>query len=148
MKKLHAGHAVIAGMAVFILIMTQFMVRAYYNQETLVAEDYYAKELRYQEQIDKMHNTAALEETVSVSPMAGFLVVALPDVFQGKEVTGELYLMRPSDERSDLRVPLRVDANGRFTVDTSNLLKGAYVLQLEWQVEGVAYLLEEDVHLP
>lgn len=148
MKKLHAGHAVIAGMAAFILIMTQFMVRAYYNQESLVAEDYYAKELRYQEQIDKMHNAVALEEGVTVSPLPGRLVVDLPKVFLRKEVTGELFLMRPSDERSDLRVPFRVDGNGRFTVDTSKLLKGAYKLQLEWRADSVDYLLEEDIFLP
>lgn len=147
MKKLHAGHAVIIGMSIFILIMTQFMVRAYYNQESLVAEDYYTKELRYQEQIDKMHNTAALEVAVRVSPLAGHLVLDFPEVFHGKEISGELFLMRPSDERADLRVPLRVDANGRFTVDTSKLLKGAYSLQLEWQADSVAYFLEENIHL-
>lgn len=148
MKKLHAGHAVIAGMAVFILIMTQFMVRAYYNQESLVAEDYYAKELHYQEQIDKLRNAADLPEGVRITPMVGRVLVELPDVFLGRTVTGEFFLMRPSDERSDRRLPLRVDPSGRATMDTAGLPSGAYSLQLEWQSDGVTYLVEEDLHLP
>lgn len=146
--KLHAGHAVIIAMTAFIIIMTQFMVRAYHNQESLVAEDYYARELRYQEQIDKMANTAALGEAVQVQALAGRLVLNMPAAVIGKTVTGELFLMRPSDAGSDLRVPVNVDANGRFTVDTGKQAKGAYTLHMEWQVDGTAYLTEDHVYLP
>lgn len=146
--KLHAGHAVIVVMAIFILIMTQFMVRAYQNQESLVAEDYYAKEIRYQEQIDKLHNTSALEEAVRIEALPGRLVIDFPQAMHGQAITGELFLMRPSDARSDLRIPVVADANGRFTVDTGEQLKGAYTVQLEWQSGGTAYLTEDNVHLP
>jgi len=146
--KLHAGHAVIVVMAIFILIMTQFMVRAYHNQESLVAEDYYAKEIRYQEQIDKLHNTRALDEAVRIDALPGRLVIDFPQAMHGKTITGELFLMRPSDARSDLRIPVTADANGRFTVDTGQQLKGAYMVQLEWQAGGTAYLTEDNVHLP
>lgn len=146
--KLHAGHAVIVVMAIFILIMTQFMVRAYQNQESLVAEDYYAKEIRYQEQIDKLHNTSALEEAVRIEALPGRLVIDFPQTMRGQAITGELFLMRPSDARSDLRIPVAADANGRFTVDTGEQLKGAYMVQLEWQAGGTSYLTEDSVHLP
>ena len=146
--KLHAGHAIVVAMALFILIMAQFMVRAYHNQETLVAEDYYADELRYQEQIDKLGNAAALGAAVHVEAVPGRLVLTFPDTVRGKEITGELFLMRPSDERGDLRLPLMVDAEGRFTVDTGALFKGAYQVQVEWQVDGRAYRTEDEVYLP
>jgi hypothetical protein len=146
--KLHAGHAVIVVMAIFILIMTQFMVRAYHNQETLVSEDYYAKEIRYQEQIDKMHNTSALGEAVQFEALPGRLVIDFPRSMHGQAITGELFLMRPSDVRSDLRVPITADADGRFTIDTGDQLQGAYSAHLEWQVAGNEYLTEEKVHLP
>lgn len=145
--KLHAGHAIVAVMAVFILIMTQFMVRAYHNQETLVAEDYYARELRYQEQIDKLQNVVALGEDVRFELLPGRLELTFPAALRGKPITGELFLMRPNDARGDLRVPLRVDGEGRFTVDTEPLHKGAYSLHLEWEADGVAYLTEDRVHV-
>ena len=146
--KLHAGHAVIVVMAIFILIMTQFMVRAYQNQETLVAEDYYAKEIRYQEQIDKMHNSSALGEAVRFEALPGRLVIDFPQAMHGKAITGELFLMRPSDARSDLRIPVTADADGRSTVDTGEQMKGAYSVHLEWQVAGIDYFSEDKVHLP
>lgn len=145
--KLHAGHAIVAAMAAFILIMTQFMVRAYHNQETLVAEDYYAQELRYQEQIDKLQNVKALGEDVRFEVRPGRLELNFPSALHGRKISGELFLMRPDNERGDLRVPLNVDAEGRSTVDTGNLLKGAYSLHLEWAADGVAYLTEDRVHI-
>lgn len=145
--KLHWGHAIIATMAGFILIMVQFMVRAYHNQETLVAEDYYAREIRYQEQIDKLGNAARLGELVQFECRPGHLSIVFPQLLRGSEITGELFLMRPNDAQGDHRVPLRVDGEGRFTMDTDALLKGAYSVHLEWKANGVPYLSEDRVHV-
>jgi nitrogen fixation protein FixH len=145
--KLHAGHAIVVAMAAFILIMVQFMVRAYHNQESLVAEDYYAKELRYQEQIDKLRNAAALEQEVRFDALPGRLVITFPPSVPPATIKGELFMMRPNDESADRRVPLRVDPQGRFSVDTSDLPKGAYSVHLEWKAQDVAYLTEDRIHL-
>lgn len=145
--KLNWGHAIIATMTGFILIMVQFMVRAYHNQESLVAEDYYAREIRYQEQIDKLGNAALLGEFVKVESRPGHLHFVFPKAVRGQEISGELFLMRPNDPRGDLRVPVRVDAGGGFTVDTGSLHKGAYSVHLEWESNGVAYLTEDHVHI-
>ncbi len=145
--KLHAGHYITAVMAIFILIMIQFMVRAYHNQESLVAEDYYAKELRYQEQIDKLHNAAALSEEVRFQVLPGHLLLEFPTAVAGSIITGELYLMRPNDADGDRRIALRADPTGRFTMDTGGMRRGAYSVHLEWQAGGVSYLTEDRIHL-
>jgi hypothetical protein len=146
--KLHAGHAVVAVMVIFILIMTQFMVRAYHNQETLVAEDYYGDELRYQDQIDKLKNVSTLGQDVKVDPQPGTLTFTFPEVLRGKAIAGELYLMRPSDAAADHRVAFTVDAEGRYVLDTRTMPTGAYTVQLEWNAEGTKYLTEDRIHLP
>ncbi len=146
--KLHAGHAVIIVMVIFILIMTQFMVRAYYNQEALVADDYYAKELRYQEQIEKHHNSAGLAEPVHFAVHPGRLVLTFPGSVQHGPITGELFLMRPNDADGDLRVSVTVDPQGQYTLDTEPLMKGAYSVHLEWQAGGTDYLSETAIHIP
>ena len=145
--KLHAGHAIVAAMGAFILIMTQFMVRAYHNQETLVAEDYYARELRYQEQIDKLNNVAALGTDVHITVLPGRLDLQFPEGSDPSGITAELYLMRPDDERADLRVTVVPDPQGRFTLDTGDVLKGAYLFHLEWRAAGVEYLTEDRIHV-
>jgi len=148
MKNLHAGHAVMLAMAAFILIMIQFMVRAYHNQETLVTEDYYAKELRYQEQIDKLNNASALGGDVQVEALPGRLTLHFPDAVAGMGITGELFLMKPDDAQGDIRLQVQADPQGRFTVDTERMRKGAYSMHLEWQVDGQAFLTEQRIHIP
>jgi hypothetical protein len=145
--KLHPGHAIVVAMAAFILIMIQFMVRAYNNQESLVAEDYYAKELRYQEQIDKLQNAASLEQEVRFDALPGRLVLTFPPSVPPGAISGELFMMRPNDESADRRVPLKVDPQGRFSVDTGDLPKGAYLVHLEWKANDVEYLTEDRIHL-
>lgn len=143
----HTGHWIVAVMAAFVLIMAHFMVRAYHNQESLVAEDYYARELRYQEQIDKLGHAAALGEQVRTTVMPGRLRLEFPGSLSGEVITGELFLMRPNDPRADRRIPLHVDPQGSFTMDTGDMAKGAYTMHLEWQAGGVAYLTEDRIHL-
>lgn len=145
--KLHAGHAIVAAMAAFILIMTQFMVRAYHNQETLVAEDYYAKELRYQEQIDKLQNASRLGEKVRFEMTPGSLEIRFPADVNGKLVSGELFLMRSDDARADRRVTVSVPEGTSFTVPTKDMLPGVYSVQLEWTADGVAYLAEDRIYV-
>lgn len=146
--KLNWGHGVVLVMVGFIAIMTQFMYRAYHNQESLVAEDYYAKELRYQEQIDKRANASALGAVVSVEVLPGRIVFVFPEQLRDAEIEAEAYFMRPSDPRGDQRMRLTVGEDGRAEVDTGDLLRGAYHLRLEWSAAGTEYLLEDRIHLP
>ncbi len=146
--KLNWGHGVIMVMAAFIAIMVQFMYRAYHNQESLVAEDYYARELRYQEQIDKLANAAALDGKVQVDVRPGQIVFLFPEQVRDQAISAELFLMRPSDARGDHQVRMAVGEDGSAAVDTRELFRGAYHLRLEWSAAGTEYLLEDRIHLP
>ena len=60
------GKAIFLVMTAFVLLMASFMYRAAFNQEELVAENYYEQEIKYQQQIDKLNRTGALGEAVSL----------------------------------------------------------------------------------
>jgi hypothetical protein len=146
--KLHWGHAITLVMLAFVAIMVQFAVRAINNPESLVAEDYYALELRYQEQIEKLGNVAALERDVRITVADGFLELHFPEVPGGERISGEMFLMRPSDARFDRRAAVVADAAGKWRMPTSEMLRGAYRLQLEWRSGGTAFLTEDQLYLP
>jgi hypothetical protein len=147
MKNFHYGHGVMVAMAAFILIMAHFMVRAINNQEELVAQDYYAQELRYQQRIEQLERTMALGRT-TVEARKGELVITLPTTVHQRAVSGELYLMRTNNARLDHRATVQASAEGRVVVDTSTLPPGAYLMQFDWAVDGKDYFTEERVHLP
>jgi hypothetical protein len=145
--KLTWGRAIFLVMTVFVLLMASFMYRAAFNQEELVAEDYYAQELRYQDQIDKLNRTAALDGQVHMELTGGTLRVEWPQAVRGKAVSGELYLQRPSDARADARFPVKPDTSGVAIIDLGDRLKGAYNAVLEWSADGTTYLTQERLYV-
>jgi hypothetical protein len=144
--KLTWGKAIFLVMTVFVLLMASFMYRAAFNQEELVAEDYYAQELRYQEEIDKLNRAAALDGRVQLVLNGSSLQIEWPQTVRGKAIVGELYLQRPSDARADARFPVKPDTSGVATVDMGDRLKGKYNAVLEWSADGTTYLTKEQMY--
>ena len=140
------GKAIFLVMTVFVLLMASFMYRAAFNQEELVAEDYYAQELRYQEEIDKLNRTAALQGKVQLVLDGSNLRIQWPHELHAKAVEGELYLQRPSDARADARFPVKPDTSGVAIIDLGGRLKGAYNAVLEWSADGTTYLTKERLY--
>ncbi|MCU0319599.1 MAG: FixH family protein, partial [Flavobacteriales bacterium] len=129
----------------FVLLMTSFMIRAASNQEELVAENYYEQELAYQQQIDKLNRSAALSEDLTLTSTEAGLSLQFPAWTQGKAVTGSVQLQRPSDQRADDQL---LDADRHMLIPTSDRLKGAYNVVVEWSVEGVSYLHRDRIYVP
>jgi nitrogen fixation protein FixH len=146
--KLNWGHGIFITMAIFIVMMTSFMVRAFNNQEELVAEDYYAQELQYQERIDQMRNAGAAGEALRAEVSGATLTLVFPAQVRGKAITGQARLLKPNDSRADQVLPLAVDSAGRCTFDTRDWMKGAYHLQVDWAVAGVDHFSEDHIHIP
>lgn len=140
------GKAIFLVMTVFVLLMASFMYRAAFNQEELVAEDYYAQELRYQEEIDKLNRTAALQGKVQLMLDGSNLRIQWPQELRAKALEGELYLQRPSDSRADARFPVKPDTGGVAIIDMGDRLKGKYNAVLEWSANGTTYLTKEQLY--
>jgi hypothetical protein len=135
-------------MTAFVLLMASFMYRAAFNQEELVAENYYEQEIKYQEQIDKLNRAGALGEAVRMEVVGNELVISFPQEVQGRALSGELYLQRPSDARADARLPVSVDSLGQMRVPIDQRMKGAYNTVLEWRADGDEFLSKDRIYIP
>ncbi len=142
------GKAVFLVMTAFVLLMASFMYRAAFNQEELVAENYYEQEIKYQQQIDKLNRTGALGEAVRMEVVGNELVISFPPEVRGRAVSGELYLQRPSDSRADARLAIVVDSLGMMRVPIEERMKGAYNTVLEWRADEDEFLSKDRIHIP
>jgi len=113
----------------------------------LVTEDYYAKELAYQEQIDKMKNVKALGKDVVIDVQNGAVVLSFPIEEAKGAISGELLFFRPSDGNLDRQISLSVDSNGTMIIATIEMQPGIYNLQIEWQVDDIEMYSEETIYL-
>lgn len=137
----------VAAFGVFISGTVALIVLSARTQTDLVSQDYYERELRYQEDIDRRTRTQALEGQVQVRYDADRrqLTFALPAAHAAKRAEGEIQLYRPSAAGLDRRVPLTVDSRGQQILDATTLSDGLWRVRVTWRVGGEEFSCDEKV---
>lgn len=139
--KFHWGHGIVL---VIILFFGTIALRVYISyQHDIQLEDnnYYEKELTYQDQIDKERNTQNLVEKVVAMYNEPFLKISFPETFKGNNIEGTILLYRPSDAILDKDFILELDSNLNQTIE-EKLAYGRYIIKLEWKADGNEYYQE------
>jgi len=144
--KLNWGHKIALVFTAFVGLMVFMVYQSFQVNIDLVAEDYYQKELEYQQTIDKLKNTNQLEQPIAFSQENQQLIIAFPNLFEQK-LEGEIRLFRPSDARFDLNTQLTLDQHQRQAIPTAELAKGYYKVKLDWKDGDKLYYHEESVYI-
>ncbi len=128
--------------AVFIGILVVICVR---QDISLVSKNYYQEELAYQQQIDRMNNTARLEE----KPVIAFTGQALEIQFSqfNNLEGGEVKVFRPSDPRFDKQFILHTSTETIQRFDIRSFPKGMYRVKMRWSMKGKEYYVEQVIIL-
>jgi hypothetical protein len=125
----------------FILTLVVISVRQ--DDIHLVTENYYEKEIKYQDQIEREKSAAALDREVLVfDAQAKAMVLDLPI-----GAKGNLQLFRPSDARLDQELSLDITNEGKTTVPLEKLKSGYWRVQLTWTENGVEFYEEKKINL-
>lgn len=140
-------NGIIAVIIVFLLAVIGFVIYTTTLSFGLVSENYYADELAYQDQIDRIARTNALAQPVTVEfNSASGVKVRFPALFEPAAVEGSIKLFRPSDKRLDRRFTINLDREGIQYISANNLpVLGLWKVKIFWQAEGIEYYLEEEL---
>lgn len=143
-------YSIIAFFTVAICTFVSYAVFTARHSVDLVSEDYYERELAYQDRIDSRQRALDLAERPAWEHQdpARQLVLKFPNEQAVRLQQGELIFYRASDKDLDRRVPLALDANGSQAIATAAMPAGLWQLQLHWTMDGEAYYLEEALILP
>jgi hypothetical protein len=112
---------------------------------SLVSKNYYDEELKYQDQIDRLENAAALAEKPFILVRNGQLEVQFSEFAKLEE--GELILTRPSDARYDAKFTVSLGSDSIRIYDLSMYPTGRYNTSLRWQMNGKEFLIQESISL-
>lgn len=125
----------------FILTLVVISVRQ--DDIHLVTENYYEKEIKYQDQIEREKSAAGLDREVLVfDSKSKSMLLDLP-----VGAKGSLQLFRPSDARLDQELSLDITEEGKTTVPLDKLKSGYWKVQLTWTENGVEFYKEEKISL-
>lgn len=129
---------------ILFVVAILIMVFTFMNQDVILeTNDYYAKGLDYQKQIDKIERTNKLPKQLEIISSNGEIIFHFPEIFKDKKINGEIHFYRPSNNKFDFTQKINLDSNLTQKVITSNLPKGLWKIKVDWYVDNNNYYNEK-----
>ena len=134
------GKGIILAYTGFIVLVLTIVGITITKDVDLVTPNYYEKEIKYQEDIDKINNTGRLKEQVVFEVSGSSLNVNFPSPVSSPVIKGEVNFYRPSDSKKDFKVQIETDKDFRQSFDISKIEKGLWKVKVNWNMDGTDYL--------
>jgi hypothetical protein len=136
------GYRIAIGFTTFCLITIGVTVYLMMQKVDIVTDNYYEKELKYQEQLDKVARTRALKETMEITNTGKELIIKFPNVPDKNQNKDFISLYRPSDNTKDVKIPVLTDSSRTQIVSVERIARGYWKAQINWTSGGSEYYYE------
>lgn len=141
--KFNWGTGITLTYSLFVLAVL-IMVYIFMNQEVVLeTNDYYAKGLEYQKQIDKVERTNKLPVQLEVNLTEENVEFLFPKLFSYKDISGKIIFYRPSSSNQDFTVNISADSSNIQKLLRRNLSKGLWKIKIDWAVLSNSYYNEK-----
>ena len=140
-------YAIIAWMALFATGVFSYIVFAQGHKMDLVRADYYDEEIKFQQQIDRVNRTKAVERQVAITRAEGAIRIVLPPEHARQKPTGTVHLYRPSNAKLDQQIPLSLGGEAVQNIDTKSLQSGLWKVRVTWKVGDEEFFHDQSVVL-
>lgn len=145
--KINWGTGIVLALIGFISFIMYFIITMSTNDKynhDLVVEDYYQKELEFEADINKEKNALALKENVVHNKTPEGVVITFPSNLDPKNITGKVFLYRPSNKQFDFEVPISL-SNHNLLIPDNRLLDGRWNIKVDWQYNNTSYLYKKEM---
>ncbi len=139
------GTGIFVGGSIFMLMIIVFVFFMFKQNFDLVEKDYYPKSLEYQQKMDKINHTNLLPDKVKVQNNDGILSFTFPSSINLNNLTGTITFYRPSEKEGDITIAIDTDTAGMISFATDKLLKGRYIIKMDYECESKGYYQEESL---
>ncbi|MEM7574358.1 MAG: FixH family protein [Bacteroidota bacterium] len=146
--KFHWGHGIALFYSIFALALIIVVIQSTTFDNSLVVDDYYAQDIRYQETIDRRMNSQSLDQPVQLMREGDCHYLVFPINELSGAVSGEIQFYRASSKRFDRFQTIELEEEGRICLDDDELIPGYWQLKVNWTSAGLDYLDEFEIYLP
>ena len=136
------GNKIVVAFVLFAAFIGYMVVKAFQEDFDLVAEDYYAKEIAYQQKLNKLSNTAEDEKQVLMEQTADAILLTFPD-----EAEGEIHFYHPSRKMFDRRYEISLEKGLKQSIDKAELIAGNYRVNISWKTNETDYLQQSSIYV-
>lgn len=145
--KINWGTGLAIGMVAFISFIMYFVITMLTDkrfEHDMVTEEYYKKELVYQQEIDAEENAIALPENISDKRTENGWQLVFPHNMNPEKIKGTVFLYRPSNKQLDFDLPIQLSSQNLLIPD-NRLLDGRWNIRVEWEYQGQKYLYKKSI---
>lgn len=144
--KLNWGTGITIAIIAFMGFILFMVFKATTTKSDLFAENYYEQEINYQSKINALQNAEKLEGEIIITQERQQLIVQYPVDFEGESISGQIHFFKPDNAALDKIVDINVNDN-KQSFSKSELVAGTYNLKINWQFNGIEYLVEKQVQI-
>jgi len=137
------GKGIAIALTLFIGFIVVLVVNIVSHTVELETEDYYKKDIAYQDEITSMENANALSEKPTIEMTSTHIVVQFSEDLNYQNI--ELKLNRPNNQKLDKLYT--IEDTKTFTIDKKDLQEGVYKLELSYKKNGANYLQKVEYYI-
>ena len=129
---------------IFATVLVAAVIKSTHYDHSLVVEDYYQKDLDYQEHYEKLANSQALVQDVQIQltgEQRDEIQLSFPKHMQG--IGGQLHFMRPSNKSQDFTLEIELDESNELKLPAQKMLPGLWKVQVDWTAGEKSYYKEQ-----
>ncbi|HEY3252042.1 MAG TPA: FixH family protein [Ignavibacteria bacterium] len=138
--KFNWGKGIILACGIFITMILVMVAITMTKNVDLVSPNYYEKEIKYQEEINKLKNTNNLKNQVKFFVAESEIVISFPSLSENSKIGGEIFFYRPSDLKKDFKMQVSPGKDFQQAIDISKIEKGLWKVKMNWNMDGIDYL--------
>ncbi|MBL0233368.1 MAG: FixH family protein [Chitinophagaceae bacterium] len=139
------GNRLLLVFIVFGLGMGYLVYRTSTTDFDMVESDYYATELRYQQEIDASKNAQSLSTPVNLEQNEKGVIVHFPDEMKNKKLEGTILFYCAYDRKSDRQFQIQPDSDGKQLIPATELPSGHFFVKINWKDADTKYYMEKQL---
>ena len=146
--KFNWGHGIFLVIVTIVVSFSAVLINSLgeEHEHHLVAKDYYAKELAYQDQIDWSNNATEQHKDVFVAIGEDKVIVSFDS--SSTEGSGQIHFYRPSNSGLDQLLKFNLQGNSQYAFDLAKFTSGKYLVKVTWEDKERTYYVEKSVFIP
>lgn len=133
------SYGIVLAYVLFISFILSLVYKTFQNDVDLVADDYYAKELAFQDIIDGQKNYFGLNKSLILHQTLDSITVFFPHI-SSENITGNVQFFRPSNKGWDQNYSIE---NQVLRLSKTDYKSGQYIMKATWNVAGIEYYHEQ-----
>lgn len=130
----------------FVALILTLVFTSMGHKTELEYTDYYAREIKFQEQINATKNADALSQPIEYAVNGKTVKLKVPQELLA-EAKGKIEFLRPSDQRLDKEVALNLDSDGEQFIADPSFSTGIYKMMISINSGGKTYYKEAVIKL-